>query len=70
MGLSERRLFSKVALVNLARGLFFLHKRFLERFSQRIAIGHEKAKETCNSPIGARAPEVGASGSRKHSVAC
>tara|TARA_X000001036_G_C20329056_1_gene663690 strand:+ start:172 stop:378 length:207 start_codon:yes stop_codon:yes gene_type:complete len=67
--LSERRLFSKVALVNLARGLFFLHKRFLEWFSQRIAIGHEKAKETRDTSIGARTPEVGASGSRKHSVA-
>jgi len=67
--LSERRLFSKVALVNLVKGLFFLHKRFLEGFGQRITIGHEKAKETCNASIGARAAEIGASGSRKYGVA-
>jgi uncharacterized membrane protein len=67
--LSERRLFSKVALVNLAGGLFFLCWRLLEWFGQRIAIGHQKTKETCNASIGAWATEVGASGSREHTVA-
>tara|TARA_B100001741_G_C16124214_1_gene401445 strand:+ start:384 stop:533 length:150 start_codon:yes stop_codon:yes gene_type:complete len=49
--LSERRLFSKVALVKFVRGLFFLLERFREWFSQRITIGHEKTEETSDAPF-------------------
>ena len=48
---SERGLFSKVPLQNLAKGLFLLPRWFLERFSQRKTIGHEKTDEARNAAV-------------------
>jgi hypothetical protein len=69
MAPSQRQLFSKVALVKTPNALFFLHDRFGERFSQRVAVRDEKAEGPGKATVATRTTEVGSCDSGKNGMA-